>query len=335
MSEHGDTPLIGFAKVVSLVTMNMRYEKIAFDMNLDEHPYCLTKRVVEAAIEQFRSLVDISFIESSNRSLAKIKSSELEVKHEELWQEIWSRHSDDEFQEFINLKRRRLEINGLVKYVKGKHCADFGCGNGAFSFALLEAGADSVTGIDFGVKSIQYANMVAATKGLSDRARFQVDSVFDCSLPSDAFGYAVSNGVFHHLAKENIPKAISEVARVLKKDGCFWYYVDGIDAISMDLWDTSVSMLKNIDVCFIEQILCIMNVKRSKMVHIMDGLSATYLHSKFEDVIRMLSAQGFGEFKRVTGGTETDFDHNVVDSDPYGEEKFGQGDIRIHCRLLT
>ena len=38
-----NTPLNMFVKVVSLVNMNMRYEKIAFDTELSEHSYILTK----------------------------------------------------------------------------------------------------------------------------------------------------------------------------------------------------------------------------------------------------------------------------------------------------
>lgn len=38
-----NTPFSMFAKVVTLVTLNMRYEKIAFDPDLTTHPYRLCK----------------------------------------------------------------------------------------------------------------------------------------------------------------------------------------------------------------------------------------------------------------------------------------------------
>ena len=38
MSDYDQTPFTNFfAKVFCLATMNMRYEKVAFDLNLEEH----------------------------------------------------------------------------------------------------------------------------------------------------------------------------------------------------------------------------------------------------------------------------------------------------------
>ena len=69
------------------------------------------------------------------------------------------------------------------------------------------------------------------------------------------------------------------------------------------------------------------------MVHIMDGSSATYLHTSYDEVTDMLSELGFHNFRRLTGATSTDFDLDVVESVPYGSEKFGTGDIRVIAQL--
>ena len=61
----------------------------------------------------------------------------------------------------------------------------------------------------------------------------------------------------------------------------------------------------------------------------MDGSSATYLHADYEEVTDMLSNAGFHNFRRLTGATSTDFDLDVVESVPFGTEKFGSGDIRV------
>jgi SAM-dependent methyltransferase len=328
-----NTPFSIFAKVQTLAVMNMRYEKIAFNKNLKEHPYILTKTLLEETCLFFNTLMDISFIESDKNNIDVFKSENLIEKHEELWQEIWSRHNDEEFQEFIEMKAKRLDINDIVKYIENKVCVDFGCGNGVFSFAMIERGAAGVYGLDFGEKSVKYAQNVAIKRGLLDRAVFKVGDVTDSKLEPNRFDFAVSNGVFHHLREEDMIKAIKEVARVLKKDGWFWYYIDGKDAISMDLWDNSVSILKRIDIMMIENVLKQMNIKRNKMVHLMDGLSATYYHSTWNGTIKMLSECGFGNFRRLTGGGPYDFDQDAIDADPYGKEKFGEGDLRILCQL--
>lgn len=129
-------------------------------------------------------------------------------------------------------------------------------------------------------------------------------------------------------------KAIKEVSRVLKPEGWFWYYIDGKGAISMDLWDYSVKALKEVPILKIEKVLNGMSLSRNKIVHLMDGLSATYIHSTLEDTITMLERYGFTNFKRLTGGEITDFDLDVVEADPYGKEKFGCGDLRLLCQLV-
>ena len=329
-----NTPFAIFAKVTALVAMNIRYEKIAFDMRLKRHPFMIVRDIIADAGCQFDWMTEIGFIEAPDRSIERFKERRIEKKHRALWQEIWDRYNEAEFQQFVDLKRFRLRKNRLAGYVRGKKCVDFGCGNGSFSFAMLECGARSVDGLDFGDKSIRYARAVARKRGLDGSARFLVRDVTASGLPGNSFDFAVSNGVFHHLKKAKIPHAVREVARVLKKGGWFWYYVDGKDAISMDLFDASVAILKGIDLSYIENILKLMNVGRSKMVHLMDGMNATYIHSAYDEVAAMLAKQGFGEFRRLTGAAATDFDLDRILRDPYGREKFGEGDLRILCRLI-
>jgi len=307
----------------------MRYEKIAFSKNLETHPYLLTKKIIEDCRLLFSSLMDISFIESKETSINVFKNIKLEYKHKELWQEIWDRHSEKEYKEFIELKAHRLDINNLVPLIKNKTCVDFGCGNGAFCFALLEKGAKSVIGIDFGSKSIEYAKKISQTLGYNKKVKFINSQVYDTPFDNEQFDFAVSNGVFHHLSLSNMEKAVAEVARVLKNNGWFWYYIDGIGAISMDLWDKSVEILEDIPLLMIERVLKELNISRNKMVHLMDGLNATYIHSNYQETINMLSKYEFTDFKRLTGGTNTDFDFDKINTDPYGNEKFGEGDLRI------
>ena len=330
MDKFESTPFNNFSKVSSLTVMNMRYEALAFNHDSNQkHPYEITREIIQDSIKMFKNWMEISFIESDNIQINKQKSKILEEKHEELWQEIWSRHDEKEFQEFIDLKSMRLRVNDLIKHIKGKICVDFGSGNGSFAFALIEEGAKSVSGIDFGLKSVNYSKRVAKLKRLEDVVDFKLGNVKETGYPSNHFDFAVSNGVFHHLKYQDIPTALNEVSRVLKSGGWFWYYVDGKGAISMDLWDKTVEILDKVDVLFIEKVLELMNIGRNKMVHIMDSSSATYLHADYEQVTSMLSNAGFHNFRRLTGATSTDFDLDIVESVPFGPEKFGSGDIRV------
>jgi ubiquinone/menaquinone biosynthesis C-methylase UbiE len=334
MDNNKPSPFNNFIKVFCLTTMNMRYENVAFNSNIEEHPYVLTEKIINETILMYLNIMETNFIESSNKSIEQFKSRDLVAKHQSLWQEIWSRHNEKEFRKFIDLKAMRLKINDLCKFVEGENCIEFGCGNGSFSFALLEKGAKTVTGIDFGKKSVEYANNYVEANKLEPKAKFILKDVTDTGFPDEQFGFAVSNGVFHHLPENNIPIALKEVARVLKPGGWFWYYVDGEGAISMDLWDRTVKILRDIDITEIETHLFPLNISRQKMVHIMDSSNATYIHTNWDAVTELLSKCGFTNFRRLTGATDTDFDLDVVDSDKWGVEKFGSGDLRLICQKV-
>ncbi|MHC4227862.1 MAG: SAM-dependent methyltransferase [Planctomycetota bacterium] len=76
--------------------------------------------------------------------------------------------------EQIDLSSRNVEfINRSVEWISshfnvgaGTRIADFGCGPGLYATRLAQRQAD-VTGIDFSKRSIQYAQEVAVTEGLS------------------------------------------------------------------------------------------------------------------------------------------------------------------------
>jgi len=320
-----------YAKVICLVNMGMRYEKISFDTNLSQHPYILVDKIVDETIIMFNNIMETNFIEDQKNTIIDTKSLEKEEKHKELFSEIWNRYNDEEFQEYINRYTFRIEVNKLEPYIQDKKVIDFGCGNGVFCFASNIKGAKEVHGIDFGANSIQYAQNVAKRKNMIN-AHFKVATVYDTGYENDYFDFAIQNGVFHHTNDEN--KAIREVKRVLKEKGWLWYYTDGEGGISYDIWDLAVSILEDTPVLFIEKILEGMNLSRNKIAHIMDNLSATYAHTSWDEITNRLKSMGFDNFQRVTGGTDTDFDLDVIEKDPYGKEKFGEGDIRILCQLV-
>jgi hypothetical protein len=80
------------------------------------------------------------------------------------------------------------------------------------------------------------------------------------------------------------------------------------------------------------EVLDFLGVETNKRYHLGDGLNATYRHTSWADLVARLEGYGFAEFRRLTGGFPTDFDHDVLEADPYGREKFGEGDIRLLAR---
>jgi len=328
-----NTPYTMWVKVVVLTTINMKYEKIAFNNTINEHPYVLVKKIIENAQILFNNLLDINFIENSDIEVNNIKSKIREKKHHELFNEMWNRYDDFDFQRYIERYEYRIKINDINDLIYYKSCVDLGAGNGAFCFALLKSGSKKVVGIDFGKKSIEYAAIKAQELGFTtNQALFKVASCYETGCGPNSFDFAIQNGVFHHLDDED--RAIKEAVRILNPGGWFWYYTEGEGGISYDLWDASVEMLQDVSVLFIENVLLSMNVSRNKIIHLTDGLSATYRHTSWDKITKKLESHGFGNFRRLKGGFDTDFDFDRIESDPYGKEKFGEGDLRVLTQLI-
>lgn len=186
-------------------------------------------------------------------------------------------------------------------------------------------------GVDYGENSISFANAARDRLGVSvNRIAFKQASVYDTGEPSASYDFAIQNGVFHHLDDED--RAYGEVRRVLKSGGLFWVYTDGAGAISHDLWDASRRILADVPTAFIVDQLKALNLSIGKRYHLGDGLNAVYRHTTWEELTERLARLGFGNFRRLTGGFPTDFDHDVIAADRYGTAKFGSGDLRLVCQ---
>ncbi len=328
-----DTPLLAAAKVEAMVLVNMRYEKVMVNRRLKIHPYLLTKRILTEAIAYLTAWRDAAFIEAPSESV-KFTARKTEVKHHDLFQKLWVKFSSDDYNERINRYTHRLRVNGLNRgFLKGKDCIDFGCGHGNFGHALLRAGAKSVYGIDFGKESVACA--IAARNRLGvppERMEFEHGTVYAVPRADNSFDFAIQNGVFHHLEDED--KAVKEVRRVLKPGGWFWIYTDGSGAVSHDLWDASVQILRNIPEDFILTRLDGLNLQVGKRYHLGDRLKAPYRHTTWKRITARLARFGFGNFRQLTGGFPTDFDLDAIQADRFSKEKFGEGDLRLLAQLV-
>lgn len=326
--------MAAFGKVLMLVMLNMRYEKIMINRNLEEHPYILTRQLIRDADNFFDMWTDINFIENKTSGMLSKEKMTMEKSHKELFQKLWVNFTEQDYDERIKRYEYRIDINGLGNgWLEGFKCIDFGCGHGNFAHALIRKKAAYVYAIDFGEASIEYAIKARdRMKVKSRQIEFKVESVYHISKKDNTFDLAIQNGVFHHIEDENA--AIKEARRVLKPGGWFWYYTDGSGAISHDLWDASVYMLRDVPKDFILDTLTRLNLEVGKKYHLSDGLNAIYRHTTWNELTHRLQDLGFGNFRRLVGGFKTDFDHDAIAEDKYGKEKFGEGDLRLLAQKL-
>lgn len=104
----------------------------------------------------------------------------------------------------------------LAERCSGKTVLDFGCGNGAESFFVMERGASRVFGIDISPAAISNCKLQAAEKRLADKAQFVTTDGEDLQFENDSFDLATEYGVLHHV---ELDRAMQQLARVLRPNG--------------------------------------------------------------------------------------------------------------------
>jgi SAM-dependent methyltransferase len=329
-----NTRMGGIGKVTALVALNMRWERAMFDRELAEHPWDVAARYVRDASAQLGAWEETLFIQGST-DLVGAAPPPMEDSHQDLFQTLWVNFSADDYRDRVSRYVHRLEVNDLADgFLDGRRCIDFGCGHGNFAHALLDKGAAHVLGIDYGEESIRYAEAARERLGVpAERLAFRVESVYEVDEPDGSFGFAIQNGVFHHLDDEY--RAYREMHRVLEPGGWIWVYTDGAGGVSYDLWDASVRTLSELSPEFVLEVLDFLGVETNKRYHLGDGLNATYRHTTWDEITNRLGRMGFGNFRRLVGGFPTDFDHDVIEADPWGREKFGEGDLRLLAQKVA
>ena len=95
---------------------------------------------------------------------------------------------------------------------------ELGCGHGAMSISLAEAGAAEVLGIDIDANHIDFAKEVLLTRFLArkDKVTFALDDVRKLTSFGH-FDYVISKDSFEHI--ENLETVIPTLARLLKPGG--------------------------------------------------------------------------------------------------------------------
>lgn len=104
---------------------------------------------------------------------------------------------------------------------------DFGCGTGNYAIWLAGQGF-SVTGIDLSPTAVALARKKAAARGVA--CRFVVADVLgDLREVAGPFDVAVDWELLHHIAPDDRPRYVSNVARLLRPGGTwlsFCFHVD-------------------------------------------------------------------------------------------------------------
>lgn len=101
----------------------------------------------------------------------------------------------------------------------GRALLDIGCNWGRWTVAAARAGWRP-TGIDLAKKSVGAARRVAEQLGAD--AEYVVADARELPFADGSFDAVFSYSVLQHLAKEDVPRVVSEIDRVLRPGGLAW-----------------------------------------------------------------------------------------------------------------
>lgn len=99
-----------------------------------------------------------------------------------------------------------------------KSILDIGSGYGKHSIYLCEKDFD-VTSIDINIQAIEWIREYIDRENIPNIELIQAD-IHDLPFENDVFDAVICSSVIHHQNLEGIKNSISEIYRVLKKDGC-------------------------------------------------------------------------------------------------------------------
>lgn len=105
----------------------------------------------------------------------------------------------------------QYRMGRIEKYVVGGHWLDLGCADGGYTQGLLDAGADSVIGVDI------EADRIDAARLAHPEITFHVADGGPLPFPDASFDGVFMNEVFEHVADES--RTLEDIRRILKPGG--------------------------------------------------------------------------------------------------------------------
>ena len=320
--------------VTELVFLVLSAEKILVDRRYKKNIYINSAKILDNLIFKLNEAKKMSDF-SSKLKIGKRVKSENKV-HKSLFQNLWIKYDDQQFlNDRLKPYKKRVQLNKLMPLIKNKNCVDFGCGHGQFLMALKSHGAKSCLGLDFGKKSVKYANQMAKKlKYDSKNLKYIFSKVQKTPLKSSSFDFAIQNGVFHHIENYSDEiKAYKEVHRVLKKKGYFFVFTSGSGGLRNIVFDNAQEILSKIDQFFAVKIIRSLPISNNKKYMLSDNLIAKYRNTTWKKTISVLKKIGFKYIRPLRGHANTDFDR-YFSKDKQFKAKVGEGHIRFLCQKI-
>ncbi len=226
--------------------------------------------------------------------------TELERNTGHLFGNLWSQLKDDQFKASVELFRKRAIENKFdLNWLKDKHCLDAGCGSGRYSVAMSLHGARSIKAIDISESGLLEAKK-RATK--FDNIKFSKASVLDLPFENSTFDFVWCAGVIHHTL--NFDKALSELTRVLKKNGKLFLLVYGAGGLRWKAIKSIRPIVRELSFNFLDKAMSETGLPENNRKHFLDDLFVPIQKlTSYVEIKKKLLALNFNKIERWTGNT--------------------------------
>lgn len=247
-----------------------------------------------------------------------------------IFSDVWVQMTDDVyFDETYNFTKERFEKNTInpEEFFRGKVVVDGGCGSGKFSAAIAKFGAKKVIGIDIGEKGLAFARAQAKKVPYGDRLEYRSGSLLAIPLPDASVDMVWSNGVIHHTL--DYEKCIEEFARVMKRGGTLFLYVNGRFGLFELLQDTLRKNMAEVPSQLTQHFLILLGNNSGRVYWLMDCFYSPYEWKSKAEVTALLEKHGFTDIKQLIRGVAIDQIEQVSAGLPYAEVKYGEAQLKF------
>ncbi|MFN8413206.1 MAG: class I SAM-dependent methyltransferase [Anaerolineales bacterium] len=226
-------------------------------------------------------------------------------------------------EESLQLVKRRLPDDVVMKDIQGKDVLDMGCGSGRYSIALARVGAKSVAGVDWQKRAFEAARIWCEKN--NQPVTFREGDVLNLPFESESFDFVFSNGVIHHT--HSIQKGLSEIWRVLRPGKRSFLYIYAANGIFWKTRNVLREIFKRIPLSYTQRVLDIIGMPSNRFIFCDTWYVPVESHTTKKELLGMLDQIGF-QYEKIVGHNDFDLDGALEKNIPGAEVMWGDGEHR-------
>ena len=153
------------------------------------------------------------------------------------WESRWSQTSAESLKEVLQpYHQGKDEILDVLKAHRVRRICDAGCGFGAYSL-LLASNGFAVEGFDLSESAVAVTKELLGNYKI-DASSYRAASVLQTGYEDEQFDAAVAYSVLDHMTVDDAKKGLTELSRIVRKDGLLVLAFDSLEEDDLELAHT-------------------------------------------------------------------------------------------------